>query len=67
MRKCQKSMKKGFDSESIYNEKNLKTKIKFYEGKINTKFLSLIDWWNNQTVFGSVYGTDNKNYYPQLF
>ena len=43
MRKCQKSMKKGFDSESIYNEKNLKTKIKFYEGKINTKFLSLID------------------------
>ena len=61
-----KAWKKGFDSEYVYNEKNLKTKIKSYEGKINTKFLSLIDWWNNQTVFGSVYGRD-KNYYPQLF
>ena len=32
------SMKKGFDSEPIYNEKYIKTKIKFYEGKINTNF-----------------------------
>ena len=29
-------MKKLFDSESLYNEKYLKTKLKFYEGKINT-------------------------------
>ena len=34
------SMKKGFDSEPAYNEKYLKTKIKSYEGKINTNFHS---------------------------
>ena len=31
-------MQKGFDREPEYNEKYLKTKIKFYEGKINTNF-----------------------------
>ena len=31
-------MKKGFDSEPVYNEKYLKTKIKSYDGKINTNF-----------------------------
>ena len=30
------SMKKGFDSKLVYNEKCLKTKIKSYEGKVNT-------------------------------
>ena len=30
-------MKKGFDSEENYNEKYVKTKIKPYEGKTNTK------------------------------
>ena len=30
--------KKIFDSEPVYNEKYLKTKIKYYEGKINTNF-----------------------------
>ena len=29
---------KGFDSEPIYNEKFLKTKIKSYEGKISPNF-----------------------------
>ena len=30
--------KKSFDSEPIYNEKYLKTKIKFYEEKNNKSF-----------------------------
>ena len=32
------SIKKGFDTEPVYNEKNLKTKIKSYESNINTNF-----------------------------
>ena len=32
------SMKKEFDSETVYNEKYLKTKIISYEGKISTNF-----------------------------
>ena len=32
------SMKKMFDSEPVCNEKYIKIKIKFYEGKINTGF-----------------------------
>ena len=31
-------MQKGFDSEPVYNEKYLKTKIKSYDGKIKTNF-----------------------------
>ena len=31
-------MKKVFDSEPVYNEKNLKTQITPHEGKINTHF-----------------------------
>ena len=30
------SIKKGFDSEPVCNEKHLKAKIIFYEGKVNT-------------------------------
>ena len=36
--KFSNSVKKGFDSEPVYNEKNLKTKIISYEGKINVNF-----------------------------
>ena len=38
---CQKvrnSIKKEFDTEPVYDEKYLKTKIKSYKGKINTTF-----------------------------
>ena len=34
------SIKKEFDSKPAYNVKYLKTKIKFYNGKINTNFQS---------------------------
>ena len=32
------SIKKEFDSESVYNEKYLRTNIKLYKGNINTNF-----------------------------
>ena len=45
LEKCNKTwvkvgstIKKGFDSEPVYNEKYLKTKIKSYKGKVNTNF-----------------------------
>ena len=34
-RKVSISIKKELDSQSVYNKKNLRTKIKSYEGKIN--------------------------------
>ena len=33
--KVNNNIKKGFDSELVYNEKNLRTKIKLCEGKIS--------------------------------
>ena len=32
------TIKKGFDSEPVYNDKYLRTKIKFYEGETSTNF-----------------------------
>ena len=34
--KVNNTIKKGFDSEAVYNVKHLKTKIRSYEGKVNT-------------------------------
>ena len=34
--KVSNTIKKGFDSEPVWNETYLTTKIKSYEGKINT-------------------------------
>ena len=31
-------LKKGFDSEQMYNDKYIKTKIKIYNDRINTNF-----------------------------
>ena len=73
MEKASNNIKKEFDSEPVYNEKYLKTKIKSYKGKINTSFhnnkipkesshcicLSVI-------LIGSVFKT-GKIYYPQVF
>ena len=36
--KVSNNIKTDFDSEPVYNEKYLKTKIKTYEGKISTNF-----------------------------
>ena len=71
--KVKNIIKKKFDTELLYSEKYLKTKIKSYNGKINPNFQNnkipkegsqficlwviLID-----SVFKAV-----KNYYPQVF
>ena len=36
--KVSNTIKKLFDSEPLYNQKYLKTKVKSYDGKINTNF-----------------------------
>ena len=71
--KVSDNINKEFDSEPVYNEKYLKTKIKSYKGKININFynkkipkecshcncLSVI-------LINSISET-GKNYYPQVF
>ena len=37
LEKIRNSIKKEFDSETIYDEKYLKTKIKSFKGKINNR------------------------------
>ena len=37
-KKVSKIIKKEFDNNPVYNEKYIKTKIKYYNGKINTNF-----------------------------
>ena len=57
--KVSNSIKQGFDSEHVHNEKYIKIKIKFYERKVGTKrrfSVHLID---------SVFRV-GKNYYPQV-
>ena len=67
------SIKKEFDSESVYNEKNLKATVKSYSGKISKNF------HNNKILKESCQFTclsvilidfvfrTGKNYYPQCF
>ena len=59
-------IKKDFDCKAVYNEKYIKTKIKSYNGKINTNFHNNeIPKEGSQLIY-SVYKKD-KNYYPQVF
>ena len=72
-KKVSNTIKKGFNTEPVYDEKYLKTKIKSYEGKIiinfhNDKILKE----GSQSIclltisIDSVFRT-SKNYYPQVF
>ena len=65
-------IKKEFDSKPVHNKKYLKTKIKFYNGKIDTNFhKNKIPNECFQCIFlsvilnDSVYGKDN--HCPQVF
>ena len=65
--------KREFDSNPVYNEKYIKTKIKSYNGKINKSFLNnKIPERGSQCIclsvifIDSVYKKD-KSYYPQVF
>ena len=63
-------IKKEFDSEPVYNEKYLKTKIKSFNGKINTNFHNnKIPKEDSRYIFLSLIFIDSfyikdKNYYP---
>ena len=46
--KVKYSIKKEFDSESIYNEKYIKAKISSFKGKINTNFYNNKFFDNNK-------------------
>ena len=57
---------KEFDSNPIYNEKYIKTKIKVYNKKVNTNFHGLECVCLPIILLDSVYKKDNK-YYPLVF
>ena len=72
-KKVSNIIKKKFHSNPVYNEKYIKTKIKSYNGKINTNFHNnKIPKEGSQCICLSVTLTDSvykkdKNYYPQVF
>ena len=71
--KVSKIIIKGFDSELVYNNKYLKTKIKSYGGKVNTTFHDdKVPKERSQYICLSVILIDavfgiGKNYYSQVF
>ena len=71
--KVNNSIKKGFNSEPVYNEKYLKTKMESYEGKISTNSHNdKLPKEGSQCIcllviiIDSVFRT-GKNSYPQVF
>ena len=71
--KVKKSIKKEFDSETVYNEDCLKAEIKFCNGKIKKNFHNnKIPKEGSQFIYlcviliDSVFRT-SKNYYPEVF
>ena len=71
--KASSIIKKEFDSKPVYNEKYIKTKIKSYNGKINTNFHNnKLPKEHSQCVclsvilIDSVYRKD-KDYYTKVF
>ena len=65
-------LNKEFDSEPVYNEKNLKAKLNPYNGKTNTNFYdNKIPKEGSQFICLPVILIDSlfrtgKNYYPQV-
>ena len=72
-KKSARLSKKEFDSNPVYNEKYMKIKIKFYDGKINANFHNIkIPKEGFQCICLSVILIDSvckkdKNFYPQVF
>ena len=71
--KASKFIEKVFISEPVYNDEYSKTKIKFYEAKINITFhYNKVPKDSSQYICISVFSietvfTSGKNYQPQLF
>ena len=66
-------LKKRFDSETVHNDKYIKTKIKIYNSRINTNFQGNKIPDDNECcaclsviLLDSVVNVD-KRYYPQIF
>ena len=53
--KVNNTIKKGFDSEAVYNVKHLKTKIRSYEGKVNTVNISIMIKFQKKVLSVFVY------------
>ena len=73
MKSGRSNIKIEFDSEPVYNEKYLTTKIKPYEVKINTKFHgNKIPKAGSQCIYLSIIMIDSvfrtvKHYHPQMY
>ena len=71
--KVKNNIKKEFDSEPVYSKKNLKAKIKLYNGKANTSFNNnKIPKEGSQFISSSVILIDSvfrtcKNFYARVF
>ena len=72
-KKVSNIIQKEFDSNPVYNEKYIRTKIKSYNGKINANFHNKkIPKEGSQRIYLSVILIDSvykkdKNYYLQVF
>ena len=68
-KKVSNNIKKEFDSKCVYNKKYLKTKIKSYNGKINTNFCNNKIPKSSQCIYLIVIlisvDRKDKEYYPQ--
>ena len=63
---------KIFDRNPVYNEKYIKTKIKSYNGKINTTFYNKTpkegcEYICLTVIFVDLVYRKDKNYYPQVY
>ena len=67
-------IKKELNSESVYNDKYIKTKIKIYNDKVYTNFQHSKMPKDNEycaclsvILLDSIFINSNKGYYPQIF
>ena len=67
-------MKKGSDSEPVYNDKYIKTKIRIYNNRVYTNFqYSKIPKVNEYCtclsviLLDSIFANSDKEHYPQIF
>ena len=72
--KIKSSIKKGSNSEPVYNNKYIKTKIKIYNDKVYTNFQHNKIPKDNEycaclsvILLDSIFVNSNKEYYPQIF
>ena len=72
--KIKRLIKKGLNSEPVYNDKYIKTKIKIYNDKVYTNFQHNKMPKDNEycaclsvILLDSIFVNSNKEYYPQIF